>query len=1612
MKKLINRKIGIFIPIFIIGLLLVISSAQPAQSTTGGEASFSRRVIIGPVGSLMRMYLSADTETPGETGIFWGDEVGLKPHIDAVDHFTQDEEDPLYPYPALYITGGDIISGEGEDYGLLEVQARESRFRGNLAVGGYEMNGQQLCLNDVCIGAWTEISATGGLDSTGSAGYIPRYEDSDTLSNSEIYQDSNNYLGIGTISPGAGLDIKNGPDWTANGWKKSLELPLLGAIEFNTYNGPVTDGEVKWGIGGTRAGSDERLYFFTTKCEDTACSASYKMSLNQDGNLQLGGASLANPSWSEKLNVGGNVVIDNYSQRFTDTIAGNNKGLIVWGDIATSSAHIDYADNNNRLYLAANSTLPSPSVEMQGDLYVGSGANEYDIKNVDEICLDNGCEREWPVGGSIDGSGTANRLAKFTNTTVIGDSQVFEQDFGTYQNVGIGTGSAAGAKLVVEDTAGAPASLYGYDGGIIVDGDPHAVIRLGNGTAGTGDYAYLKSIEVANDNYDLAFGTVYSQDGSDSEKMRIENAGNIKMNKSLVLNNIDNGVYWDEQDGANPHLDYHEGNNRMYIGPDTTPRGTIEMQGDLYLGDGGSYYNLCLSGVCHNTWGIQTINGEDGPAITISGDADIAVNQTAGSDTIRLSCPGCGSGTVGTLDQVTAQGNKTNNHIVLGQGTGLSPGVAFMDIGAGVQDSYDAVSAKIDSSVKTAIYGENQNASGWSGYFGGTGRVYAKQIGIGDTTPEGELDVNGTTKTNLLRLYRGGGQNAYVSAHDPYLYSTGQDGSSYPFNGLGHLVLQPRTTASRDIVFATGSPATTRMAVEGSGIVRVGFDNNVAKLHVYDAGDSTLRVQSNNNVLRIGTDDDLPGFIRIRPDTGEGLAFTGTNDTVGLFVDAEGGSNTYIGVGNTDPSEQLEVTGNLAFSNSGNYITNEVGDVVISASGLSPEIDGGEVGDSWLGSQGNQWKEVNARKYCLNDPGDGSGCITDWPSEGTGGDSDWTIDGINMYPIPTGNVGIGTSSPDAKLHVYDDGLDDGNNYSEIKIEGDTTAHSCASRLLLDRAEDYRGAGVYITADDDEAWYAGVPYTGNGYTIGRDTTQPHYDANSLMFIEEGGDIGIGTTAPNAKLAVNGATGITGDGVAAFADTANAAAISGENNNATGWAGYFAGTNGRVYTQKLAVNTTSPDAAATLDVNGQAKMTGFRLGNIATAGHVLTANADGTGTWQPASGSGADSDWAATAGGDPTLAGEVYHTGNVGIGKNDPAYKLDILGNIGLSTQPSCGAIYDSDNDMYRFGICTNPADIGDADNEYVAGATGQHQFYAGSPNASDKLVEIYSNGDIQQIKAGALLINTGGINTGGNILLSGSGKYIRNDAATFGDVIIDDNLVPTGNGAKYLGATGNRWSETHTNTLCLSGVCKSVWPSGDLQSVTATTPLASSGGVNPNISLNGCGANEILKWNGSAWACATDNEGGASSGVQTVSSNVPINITGTASDPVVNLSYSDGLNLRSSNLAVEPRANFGLEVWSTGVGLTNDCGNGQTLKWAVDHWVCADDNTGGTISGTTGRISKFTSTSSLGDSVIYENSGNIGINESDPTQRLDVNGNIEVNSTITSGTGDVIIKLGT
>ena len=88
-----------------------------------------------------------------------------------------------------------------------------------------------------------------------------------------------------------------------------------------------------------------------------------------------------------------------------------------------------------------------------------------------------------------------------------------------------------------------------------------------------------------------------------------------------------------------------------------------------------------------------------------------------------------------------------------------------------------------------------------------------------------------------------------------------------------------------------------------------------------------------------------------------------------------------MGIGNSNPQEMLDVTGAI-----------KIGGTLVGAA------DAGSI----------RWNGTNFQGY------DGTQWITFGAS---GADADWTISGLNMYSGVTGNVGLGTTAPSAKLDV-------------------------------------------------------------------------------------------------------------------------------------------------------------------------------------------------------------------------------------------------------------------------------------------------------------------------------------------------------------------------------------------------------------------------------------------------------------------------------------------------------------------------------------------------------------------------------------------------------------------
>ena len=159
---------------------------------------------------------------------------------------------------------------------------------------------------------------------------------------------------------------------------------------------------------------------------------------------------------------------------------------------------------------------------------------------------------------------------------------------------------------------------------------------------------------------------------------------------------------------------------------------------------------------------------------------------------------------------------------------------------------------------------------------------------------------------------------------------------------------------------------------------------------------------------------------------------------------------------------------------------------------------GGADCDLYLKSDGTLWQRAGGTWVKVGNVGSGTvGQIPKWVTSTTFGDS--------VIAESTGNVGIGTTGPGAKLHV------DGNIWMATS--------------------NYFAAGKdYGTPGADASGYLELysSATGNTTLINTGTYNMNFGVNNSvdMTIQNGGNVGIGTTTPSIPLEVNGSVGGTG------------------------------------------------------------------------------------------------------------------------------------------------------------------------------------------------------------------------------------------------------------------------------------------------------------------------------------------------------------------------------------------------------------------------------------------------------------------------------------------------------
>jgi hypothetical protein len=297
------------------------------------------------------------------------------------------------------------------------------------------------------------------------------------------------------------------------------------------------------------------------------------------------------------------------------------------------------------------------------------------------------------------------------------------------------------------------------------------------------------------------------------------------------------------------------------------------------------------------------------------------------------------------------------------------------------------------------------------------------------------------------------------------------------------------------------------------------------------------------------------------------------------------------------------------------------------------------------------------------------------------GHAQWTTSGGNIYNSNTGTVGIGTTSPGLKLETF--------GAAGVPATSGTTQTGI---LRLNQGSYYNvlDFGSYYTAPYG-LWIQG---TGSNNLA---STYP------IILQPNGGNVGIGTTAPGNKLDVNGTAAApnlsANSGYASFYQSGGNARITVGGLPSGSFAGWIQTSDGAGSALPLSlqpsggnvgVGTTSPNGK--LDVNGAIVLPGS-VNNTTARPAVGTSRITGEIAGYSATGLGADDGFLRLSAGGGTTAGiksfidlsgystltdmvqnitfgtsgaermRINSSGNVGIGTTNPGtYKLAVNGNV--------------------------------------------------------------------------------------------------------------------------------------------------------------------------------------------------------------------------------------------------------------------------------------------------------------------------------------------------------------
>ena len=1053
------------------------------------------------------------------------------------------------------------------------------------------------------------------------------------------------------------------------------------------------------------------------------------------------------------------------------------------------------------------------------------------------------------AGGVVDGSGTANYVSKWSDANTLTNSVLY--DDGT--DVGIGT------------TSPAPYIDGGAARGLQINNAGRAGIRL-HDTGGVVQYfdigvngstAFISAIYSQTPTIKYQAYSEHIFETNSSERMRITAAGNVGIGTTAPagkLQIVDGSSGTTNNSSTTLYVENNGSSNSFYVLQTATIGGgksfSITNAGNVGIGTTAPNQKLQVNGVI-----------EAGPTSVAGGPM---IYQTYGSPNY-----------IGSIGSEYSSGAMLIGYGATGK-NGASGYVSTFSNFPGIRGLIRLSSGEFSvlssiSAVQTAVGGDLTMTTNFI-------VTNAGNVGIGTTSPAYKLDVNGDINTSS-GVYRIGG--------------------------------------------STILSGTTSVAVGSSGAT---------------------------------------GSVALRTTSGDGLVLNGGN----------------VGIGTTAPNYPIDLqrttsplTLNLRLSKSST--TNDYAEIAFQL------WNGAGSGENTFGGSGTSRPSVVLR--AINEDG-GSAAGAFVVGTFTGGADNSTL--TEKFRITsTGNVGIGTKSPSVKLHTVGDGLFYSNTNTNLTVN----SNGGVATLTLTN-----GAGSQVI-------YGGV---------GGSNNMDFYTGSTFrMRIDPSGNVGIGTTSPSYKLDVEGDVGIndyiqhngdnsrigfpSNDVIALVTDNAERMRITSGGNVGIGTTSpgakldVYGASPTTVYESQLRIysseTTGAQDTGGAIAFSGHDGVAGRTFGSIRSMKENSTV---GNYAGYMSFGTRANNT-------DLVERMRILSNGDVAIGATysvDHLYVSKTAGSsIGIGTGGVAGTVA---SPLYT---SLNFRGYGD----YIK---GQIQSYDVSSNVVGGLLTF----SVQD--TGATLTERMRIAAAGNVLIGTTSAGVNGLLQVSGSIGLSGNTqirqATNGDGntlqvfaTQFVAAPSNSMSYSYTGGGLIASVSSGdsalLFDSGRYVSTEGKVKIANTISGNTSFSIEKNGVSTFF-------ASTAGNVG-----IGTTSPNALLHVNGTSFffDQAI---FDDKVGIGNTAPSQKLHVTGNVRVTGAYYDSSNSAGSsGQVLSstGSGTDWVSLSEITGVDGTGTANYVAKWSDADTIANSQLFDNGTNVGIGTTSPNAKLQVVGTMSASNIISN-----------